>query len=573
MFSRKRLAYIIIITIIFSGLFFLFNLDHDFLRSQEKNQADSFVPSPKVSATLSNLSLDPGVLVIGLPKEKSETLIKANVVSALTEIKIRFTLVDSLTSTDLINKEILIFVVADVSKVADLQLVAEYIQKGGKAIFAAGIPTDADWRYLDPVWGIQERGSFSTTTDITFNKGYFPYESLTIKDGFPSYSMTLRVQEPSEVMLEGPNQNPLVWTHDYGLGRSTMINGTFMESKLSLGILVAALSNTKELALYPILGTKTVFLDAIPPLFDGNDENSFEYYGRSAESFVRDKLWAVLLQKASLMNLKLTSSFFAIDKQNFESQNANQQTFSFISRQIIQNGGEITLSGNHVDLDQLESARVQVTKTFFNQFFPNYNLHAYYPLYGKIDETQINTIKSVYPSIDILRLLYDGDETTQSTGDFEVREDLVIYPTTTYGYKAEGTQLYTFLSILTSHGAISHSFDINSLFTVPSSESNWNTLNKSFDILSDLYFGKTDWLEAVTISPAVERLKDQSGLTVNSHTETNTLSVACLNMAPGQKFMFYSKNKILSAVGATYREISRNYYLIEASAAAFTLTY
>jgi len=573
MFSRKRLAYIIIITIIFSGLFFLFNLDHDFLRSQEKNQADFYTPSQKVSASLSNLSVDPGVLVIGIPKEKGEFLIKANVISALSEIKSHTTIVDSLKAADIKNKEILIFVVADISKVADLQLVAEYIQKGGKVIFAAGIPTDADWRYLDPVWGIQERGSFATTTDITFNQGYFPYEPLTIKNGFPSYSMTLRVEESSEVLLEGPNQNPLVWTHDYGLGRSTMINGTFMESKLSSGILIAALSNTKEHALYPILGTKTVFLDAIPPLFDGNDENSFEYYGRSAESFVRDKLWAVLLQKATVFDLKLTSSFFAIDKQNFESQNANQQTFSFISRQIIQSGGEITLSGNHVDLDQLESARVQVTKTFFNQFFPNYNLHAYYPLYGKIDESQINTIKSVYPSIDILRLLYDGDETTQSTGDFEVRSDLVVYPTTTYGYKAEGTQLYTFLSLLTSHGAISHSFDINSLFTVPSSESNWNTLNKSFDVLSETYFGKTDWLEPTTISPAVERLKDLSGLSVNTHTEARSITVACVDVALGQKFMFYSQDKILSAVGATTKQISQNYYLIEATAASFTLTY
>ncbi len=572
MFSRKRLAYIITITIIFSGLFFLFNLDHDFLRSQEKNQADSFVNSEKFSATLTQTE-DPGILVIGVPKDKSETQIKTNVVKALSEIKSHITSLDTLKAADLKNNPILIFVVADVSKAADLQLIADYVKKGGKAIFAAGIPTDSDWRYLDPVWGIQERGSFSTISDITFNPGYFPYESIAIKDGFPSYSMTLRVEESSEVLLEGPNQNPLVWSHDYGLGRSTMINGTFMESKLSLGILVAALSNTKEHALYPILGTKTVFLDAIPPLFDGNDENSFEYYGRSAESFVRDKLWAVLLQKASVFDLKLTSSFFAIDKQNFESQNANQQTFSFISRQIIQNGGEITLSGNHVNLDQLTQTRVQMTKTFFNQFFPNYNLHAYYPLYGKIDEAQINTIKSVYPTIDILRILYEGDETTQSTGDFEVRDDLVVYPTTTYGYKAEGTQLYTFLSLLTSHGTISHSFDINSLFTVPSSESNWNTLNKSFDVLSEQYFGKTAWLDPLTISPAVERLKELAGLTLKTHTEVGSLTAACLDLSLGQKFMFYSKDKILSATGASYKQISPNYYLIEASAATFTLTY
>jgi hypothetical protein len=316
-----------------------------------------------------------------------------------------------------------------------------------------------------------------------------------------------------------------------------------------------------------------VFLDAIPPLFDGNDENSFEYYGRSAESFVRDKLWAILVQKASLLDLKLTSSFMAIDKQDFDVQNANQQTFSYISREMIRINGEITLSGNHVDLDELKPDRVDETRSFFENFFPNYNIHAYYPLYGKINTQQIEAIQTIYPSIDIIRILYDGDELTQSSGNYQVNDDQVVFPTTTYGYKAEKTQLYSFLSILTSHGAISHSFDINSLFTVPSSESNWNTLNVSFDKLSASYFEKTPWLNALTISPAAEKLRELDAMSYESLTTSNSITVACSKMTLGQTFMFYSKDKILSATGASYQRISPQYYLIKAQTPQFTLNY
>lgn len=572
MFSRKRLAYIIIITIIFSGLFFLFNLDHEFFRSQSVNTADDLVPSDKISASLTGTA-DAGFLIVGNPQTPAEQQIQINVIKALTQIKAEYGLVDHITMADLSKKITLIFIVSDISLTGDLESIANFITEGGHAIFAAGLSAEAQGRYLDPVWGIIERGSYRTVTDITFNQGYFPYDEITVTQAYSTYSTSLRLDEECEILLQGENDIPLVWTHPYDLGRIAMINGSFMESKLSLGILVAAINSTREQFIYPILATKTVFLDAIPPLFDGNDENSFEYYGRSAESFVRDKLWGELLQKASLLDLKLTSSFMAIDKQTFDSQNANQQTFSYISREIIRNGGEITLSGNHVDLDNLTAARLEQTKTFFGKFFPNYNLHAYYPLYGIIDQNQIDLIQSVYPTLDILRLLYDSDESTQSSGDYEVKDDRVIFPTTTYGYKAEGLQLFTYLSVLTSHGAISHSFDINSLFTVPSSESNWNTLNKSFDRLSDLYFKATPWLDSMTISPAAERVKEMDVLVVKTSTETNQITVACTDMTVGQKFMFYSTKDILSAQGASIKRINTRYYLIEAQAASFVLLY
>jgi len=572
MFSRKRLAYIIIITIIFGGLFFLFNLDHDFLRSQSVNSADELVTLTKISASkLENT--DSGFLVVGNPQNESERQIQKNVIKTLDQIKVKMRLVDTIVEADLVNDVILIFVISDVSQIGDLEKIAQYISEGGKAIFAAGMPAGNDMRYLDPVWGILERGSFLTISDITFNQGYFPYEQVTIPGGYTSYSSNVRLDETCDVLVQGNNGIPLVWTHAYNLGRVTMINGTFMESKLSLGILVASINNTREQSIYPILATKTVFLDAIPPLFDGNDDNSFEYYGRSAESFVRDRLWAVLVQKASVLDLKFTSSFMAIDKRSFDNQNANQQTFSYISREIIQNKGEITLSGNHVDLDNLTKERIEKTRSFFEIFFPNYKLHAYYPLYGKIDENQIKLIQSVYPNMDVIRIQYDGDPLTQSLGDYEVKDGYVIFPTTTYGYKAEGLQMYTFLSILTSHGAVSHSFDINSLFTVPSSESNWNTLNKTFDVLSDKYFKQTPWLDAITISPAAERVKDMAELEIETLTENNQITISCSEMVVGQKFMFYSTKKILSSQGANYEQISLNYYLIEAQEPKFVLSY
>jgi len=127
MFSRKRLAYIIIITIVFSGLFFLFNLNHEFLRSQSVNIADDIILPKKYSAE--NLSeTDIGFLVIGDPQSESERLIKANVIKALDQIKAKTKQVNTLNDTDLINDVILVFVISDIKQSGDLEKIAQYIK-------------------------------------------------------------------------------------------------------------------------------------------------------------------------------------------------------------------------------------------------------------------------------------------------------------------------------------------------------------------------------------------------------------------------------------------------------------
>lgn len=572
MFSRKRLAYILIITLIFSLLFFVFNLDHAFFRSQAVNPFDKYVPTDPLSAQLDGVA-DAGYLIVGNPQNDTEKRIKANVLFTINQLKATSIETDSLRDTDYAEDSVIIFVVQDISSASDLQRLAQAVTDGRRVIFAAGLPMESTYRYLDPLWGILERGSLIPVSDITFVGSYFPYESITASQAYPTSALTVRLNVDAEVLVKGPEDLPLVWTHAYRLGRVAVINGSFLESKLSSGLLVGAVNAVKEHALYPVLGAKVVVLDAIPPLFDSNDDKSFEYYGRSSESFVRDKLWSVLIQKATVLDLKLTSSFLAIDKLKFDAQNANQQTFSSINREILRYGGEITLSGNHVDLDPLTLARITQTATFFNQFFPNYTLRAYTPLYGKIDANQWASIQTVYPSMDVLRLLMDGDNITQSSGDYGVQGQTVIYPTTTYGYIAEGKQLYTFVSMLTTYGAISHSFDINALFTVPSSESNWNTLNQPFDVLTDRYFAKTPWLNSLTISPAAQKVRELSNLHVETSTQNDRMMVAVQNMVVGQAFMFYTNKPIQSIEGARTTRINERYYLIEAESASFTIYY
>ncbi|MEG1388723.1 MAG: DUF2194 domain-containing protein [Angelakisella sp.] len=567
MFSIKRLFSLAFIAVGTSLLFFLFNLDNDFIRTEQSNFADSFLPLEAVQSEDMGFTVRKrSYIVVGKPVDSYESAVKENVCSILDSIKVGYSTKDVLTREDLTDTgTAIIFVERNLSKVADLELLANYVDGGGHILLASGLPDAVDSAYLNPVFGIIERGEYLLCDDVTFLEGTLPYPKVSVENGYPSYSYSSRLNESCEILLSGNNSNPLVWVNRYINGSCAVINGTFMENKISEGIFLGALAAMEENFIYPVLGTKTVYFDAIPPLTINNDQKSYEYYGRSAEAFIRDKLWGDLLKSAVTMDFKITSSFLGIDTDSFNPATVNRQTFAYICRQVLQHGGEITLAGNHTELQDLPENKAQAVEKLFSSIFPNYNIYGYYPLYGKVDVEDFYTLRASFNKLNVMRCLLTGDDKVSTVDDFQLLPDgTIIYPTLTYGYSSTGMQMYSFLSMLTGRGVVSHSFDVNSLFTTPEEDSSWNHLGKRYDKLCSDFFGKTRWLAPTTLSEAAQEYRRYELLEYSADYAEDRVTVNCHSMVPENKFLFRSSRKIKSIAGGEYRVLYPNFYLITA---------
>lgn len=575
MLSSKRLIYILVVVLVISSLFFLFNLDKAFFQTDKINKADKLTYAKLLNSEIPILTNSNIYLVVGKPSSSSENLIKENILRVLSDLRVDYGYSENLTQGQLKGTKTIIFCIIDVSKSIELGQLTQFIRNGGKVIFAAGIPDNNTLAYLYPIWGIVELGRHENFNNIKFNEGTIPYDEILIENNSPAYAINARLSNTCTILVETSNTNPLIWTNNYSFGKCAVINGNFMENKLSEGILVLTLANLEEAFIYPIIGAKTVFLDAVPPLFNSNDENSFNYYGRSSDSFVRDRLWGVLLQKSKLYNLKYTTSFLAIDKSNIDMSYANKQSFSFINKEVIQNEGELTLAGDHNGLYNISVTRLESIKKYFEELFPKYNIHSYYPLYGKSKLDDFKKLKTTFTKLNTYRCYYYGNPNEQTVGNFEVlnKEGIVSYPTITYGYKSQGLNMYNFISLLTSKGVISHSFDINSLFTVPENESNWNTLAKDYDNLNVDFFKKTPWLEAMTISPAVQLVQAMEKLEYKIKVIDNKMIVYSNNIMSGQKFMLFSIHTPLKITGGTYKKINKYYYMVSIQETELTIEF
>lgn len=574
LFSSRRLTIIIVLLLLAGGLFFLYNLDNQFLSSADTNPWATTQPVERLSAPEPDFKPDQRYVLVGLPQNRAERAILTQIQSLLEQLHLAYRTRDQLKPNDYKLGETLIFVINDLERSCDLEGLAEFVQSGGSAILAAGMSPDYTQTYLDPLLGIQERGQFSTLDAIRIREATLPYPETEIRGLDPFMVVNLRVKDSATVLIESLDAMPLVWVHPTESGHIGVVNGPFLESPLTAGFLVPVLAETAGQFIYPVVNAEVIALDAAPPLFDSNDDLSFKYYGRSAESFVRDQLWNVFEQQAALLDLKYTTSFIGIDANPFNISQVNLQTFSFVNKQVLKLDGEIMLAGDHHGIGTLTADRVNQVAHFFQGALPNYAVRSYYPLYGLCEPQHLAAIRASFPEISIYRYLLDyyaAPEQQVALAQIAADPDLTLFPTVTHGFKGNRDQFLVYLSQLTTKGLVSHSFDINYLFTVPEQDSNWNELDEHYQDLCDQYFAPVRWLDSLTLSPAASRLQDTGKISFSSRYQNGELTVSCQDFVPGQSFLVYAPAGIKSTSGVTVTPVNRNYSLIIAQQPEFNL--
>ncbi|NCA98806.1 MAG: DUF2194 domain-containing protein [Clostridia bacterium] len=574
--SSRRLVILLLLLLLSGLLFFTYNLDNQFLSSADTNPWATVPSDPLLDAKAPDGKPDQRYVVAGLPEDPREIAIQKQTLSVLDLLDLTYRTRDQLKANDLLLGETLIIVVSDVAQVYDPVELAEFVRTGGSLILAAGTSPDFTKTFLDPLLGIRERGEFTAVEGLRFREGALPYPETDITGLDPFMTLNLRVHASAQVLIETPDGLPLVWVNPYESGRVGVMSGPLLENPVTAGFLVPLLGEVAGQLIYPVVNAEVVALDAAPPLFDSNDNLSFQYYGRSAESFVRDQLWNIFEQKAALLDLTYTTSFIGIDANPFKISQVNLQTFSFVNKQVLKLDGEIMLAGDHNGISELTTQRVADMAVFFRDSLPNYVLRSYFPLYGTCDLQHLAVIRQTFPEISILRYPLDffaSPEKQSALDELTRDEKITLFPTITHGFKIDRDQYLTYLSQLTTLGLVSHSFDVNYLFTVPEKDSNWNELDEFYDDLCDQYFAPVRWLSDLTISPAAKNLDATRQLSYTTRTHEKQMTITCQNFTPGQAFFFRSEMPIARATGATVQPINRTYSLVIADTPQFTLEF
>lgn len=571
MLSLKRLFQIILIILTISISFMLVNISNGSTSTLQVTNNYDFELYYGDNAIPNNLQ---SVLyyVISTEDSTSSKKISDNIGSSLTTMGLDYINKEFIKEDDLVHKPILLFCDAKVSECIDLKLLVDYIKNGGLVMFAGGIPENLNDSYLYPIWGIVEKGNLTAENIFHIVSDFLPYEEIDVDYSGYNASTNVKVTDDVKVLIKG-NNNPIVYSRVYKNGKIVVINGTFMENKNSGGIFSGALGELSGQLVYPIIGTKTVFLDGLSVMNEYDDKVISKMYGRSSVSFIRDVLWPAFLENSLLYELKYTATIKVNSDDDYKKALSDERQLTYLLNKITRSNGEIILRGDYNSKYDIGTLSFAEFKNIINRLYPNYRFHGYGIRNGKPSDKLLDVIKENFTSVSILNGVFYGNESKEVVQNFEYKNDNVHFPIISSGYTKDNGTNFNFISGLSLMGAVSHSFDIEEITVPQSYDKSWDALKDDFFDLNKDFFGKTTWLEAATISESAKSTKAYSLLDVKIMYEEDRVIIYCDKFMKGQKFYLRTNKKIKDIEGGTMDKINEVYYCIQGEKSKITVFY
>lgn len=496
--------------------------------------------------------------VLGDEKKESSSRILFNVSQLFNDMKIHWEKRMVLTEEELSDiRRVIVFCDDSINDYVDLPLLAEFIKQGGRVVFAAGLSEGSEDAYLYPILGITEKTIRENYYDYVLKKSILPLEEEKVSYDQYTVSTWISPRESVEIFLmEEKKEVPIIYKNSYEEGSVLVFNTSILNDWHCMGLFVGSLGSYLEEFVYPVLGTKTVFLDHFPMVTYVDDAASMRLYGRTTEAFVRDVVWPVFQNISVTGDTVYTSSVLCIDEEEFVFPNINDELFRTLGKLALRFNGEFVYAVNLP-----ENKKLKCNDEFLDGFrktFLNYKVTGMNLIGGDRIEEAVSLL-----SEDILGIRYTPEEYQRNKDMFLVNEDYFLFPEATSDFEGAESGWLTVRSVLASYGMISHVFDINQLLNMDESEGSWDKDKVNIAGFNDDILSKTSFLESKTLSRMNDHVRSYEELEYSYEVNENQIKIQVNNVMKGQTFYLRTEKGIISSSGAEYELISKDYYLIK----------
>lgn len=551
MLSTKRLFYVILIVLVVSSIFMIYNIN------EEKSKTIKIVHAPveqEKFTTETKLSGNSqlNIYLVGNEDKKIYCDIYKNTIQILKDLHITYKKVDLLKPEELTRESLVIFCDDTINAYTDLIQLGNFISEGGNVIFAAGLSEGSEDSYLWPFLGIKEKSIKQNYNKLQFVNPLLPLQfDEAIYDGYNASTWIAVREDAKKYIQDAEKKVPVLYTYDYGKGQSCVINGTFLADIGCCGMLTGAMGTVLDDFIYPVMGVKAVFLDNFPMVTYVNDKACMRMYGCSTESFVRDVIW-VEFQGISLRTNTVYSSSVLVEASEEKSfPEINDSLFTTIGKSALQYQGELIYAVNCKNSEEIYYNHAFINQ--FNHVFKAYDITGLALMtkdlkedMRKISETNITSIRG----------------NLDAKARMEYNEDYFIFPAASYGNRMEDGNFFRISSVLGTYGMVSHVFDINTLIAEDEVTPSWDLDKKQIGLFEAKVLKKLTYLKGKTLSDTKNIVRSYEGLDYEWKREGNKIYLYTSNIREGQTFFYKTDSKIINASGLSFEEADNGYYLL-----------
>ena len=564
MLSLKRLAYVLLIVVSICTVFIVYNINEDNNRIVAI-QSKEVIKQELVQGEVTFSAEEPIFYVVGTEEEEIYKDIFRNVKTLMEDLKLTWEEKKCITTEELKETQaVFVFCDDSIGKYVDLEELGNFIEKGGKVIFAAGLAEGYEDAYLLPVMGILDKTVRENYVDYVFLEDFFPVQEEEMNYAGYTISTWLDVNNSATVYIQEKEKGvPIVYTHAFGKGEALVINATFLDNAQCLGVLTSGIGVLLDDFLYPVMGVECVYLDNFPVVTYVNDPLCMKLYGRTTEAFVRDVVWPVFQGMCVRNELKYTSSVLNVTTTDNNFPTISDELFGTMGKSALQYNGELSYAV-YADNDKGMYRNEAFIRNFESTFI-NYQIGSVCMMSEGRQEEALEILGK-----DIVAIR--GKLTAENKDErLMISEKYMVFPEATRGIELDAGNLFAIHSVFSGYGMISHTFDVNKFISMDESTPVWDTNKYWLEEFEDRVVQKYNFLYKTTLSETTNWVNSYENLEYAWGNKGKQIEITAKQFVPGQSFLLRTDKEIVKATGAEVEKISDNYYMLRLKASKAVL--
>lgn len=441
----------------------------------------------------------------------------------------------------------------DVKTQADWDALAESTSEK-KALIFLSLPTDAviEDLELEELLGITKLKEKQQQKELQIIAGFLiggPYQIKKL--AYPSLNIELGFSTKVYAYSEKKDGDklPVIWRNTYNNQEVYVVNGPFMESNASYGILSAIMAQINDDYIYPVVNSRLMVYENFPYLSYKNTAELERNYNRDAMKLQHDILFPNILTINKRRGL-IPNAFFRAGFQE-----KLQQIPPHNERELISYHEQITDAGGEIGLTVSETAAKD--ERIYREVFQD---QAVTSLFIRQEETDLpklledfSAVEAVFgPSQPELNLQY-------------LNEEVVYIPFTLEGLKPAAQEELDFLAMVTAYGMLVQNLNMEEIIQSEDGEENWTGGQKSYIKFIDQYRERFNFLKERNLTGTAGAVKIYLNQSPQIQQTADKIELQDANQSKDSSYILRTDKKISRITNARSKEIDADAYLIEAT--------
>ena len=350
---------------------------------------------------------------------------------------------------------------------------------------------------------------------------------------------------------------PIIWRNSYGKAKVFAVNGDYMSDLTGLGILSAAVYETRDYVLYPVVNAQNLMVADYPNFSNENTRTIQDIYGRTPQVAQQDILWPALLAMARRGGWRLTG-FLTPQYDYQDGVEPDAKNLRFYLQQFKEAEAEAGVSfhrGEDVSLEE----KTRRDADFYRSLDNGYAYSAAYVEAEELGELEalrktkiLKGLRTVVcpwnPELDLL--FYCGDEITVQC----VVSDARFQP------YSENVRLK---SLETALGYSNVKIDMHDVLWPESEETHWEKVHERVVSNLDTWWKPFGAFDKTTLTQSDARLRTFLNLDYREHREGDRVYLRLEGVEEDAWFLLRTHGEgVAEITGAEHRQVETDAYLI-----------